>query len=187
MKNVEYTGPEVNLGRFGVITKGTHLRLTEQEWDKVSEDKRFKLLEPQHSKEELEVFARIKPYGTGPYDLRTVPWEHPQLFNTLLARSSKSKLLTMLHAIYVVGGDAVPRHSEHDDRMWLVDHVVAAARKLGWTTMDRAERVALPVFDPAKHGVADVSSNSGATEAASNTVKVPAKRKRKRSRAGATA
>lgn len=146
MKNVKYTGPKVNLGRFGTIEKGKKLRLTEEEFDKIGNDPRFELLDTPNSASELALFATIRPLGTGGFDLRTVPWENPNLFNILLARSSKSRLLLILSAIYKVGGDAVVVHSEHDDRLWLVDRVVEVARKMGWTKMLRSERIALPVF-----------------------------------------
>lgn len=41
MKDYVYVGPTANIGRFGVVTTGTLLRLTERELATVHQDRRF--------------------------------------------------------------------------------------------------------------------------------------------------
>jgi hypothetical protein len=43
MVTVKYLGKKSDIGRFGMITKGTVLSLTDREWEHVRTDERFKL------------------------------------------------------------------------------------------------------------------------------------------------
>jgi hypothetical protein len=82
----------------------------------------------------------------------------------------------------MVGGDAVEQYDEHDDRIWLVDRVVEAARKMGWVKLTRTERLALPVYDAKEHApkAKPAAPAKAKTKTATKKVASTAKRKRKR-------
>lgn len=189
MKNVEYTGEPVdNLGRFGPVKKGAKLKLRENEWDTVDK-KRFKLLDKQPSKEELAVYRRIKPLGCPEFDLRTVPWEKKNLYNILLARTSKNKLMCLVRGIQQVGG-VIVEPTVHDDREDMVDRIVEAARLMGWTDLTREDRLQLPKWDGKKQGSTakkktPAKKTAESKDAAPKTTQTKAVRKRTRKAASA--
>lgn len=151
MKNVKFKGPDTNLGRFGQITKGDKLLMFEWEYDAVARDDRFKLLDPEPSTEELEIAAKIKPWGTGNFDLRTVPYDEPKLPRKLISRTSKIRLLHICKAIVEVGG-VIDEFDIRDDRTTLADKIVVAYRYMGWNKISRADRLALPTLKEVQEG-----------------------------------
>ena len=149
-----------------------------EEWDSLDGDKRFKLLDKKPSESELKVYAKIKPLSVEPYDLRTVPWEHTNFFNLLLARTNQSRLVKMLEAMYIVGGERIKHHSVHDGRLWLVDRIVQYSRLMGWDKLGQEVRMGLGVMGEEKPEKKK-SKGKGKAKAKAPKSKVVRKRKRR--------
>lgn len=134
MKTVIFHGDSTSLGRFGVVEEGAHLQLTEAEFLSVREDARFELISRRRP-------ARaIQPLGTCKYDLRLVLWDHSRI-ESVLAKKGKTTLTLIAEAMCLVGAE-VPV-SIHDNTPAIVDAIIAEARALGWTLLDRDARLAL--------------------------------------------
>lgn len=145
MKRIEYLGDTLNIGRFGDVRKKQVLELFEYEYEGVKDDKRFRLLDPEPSESELAEARKILPLGHVDYDLRTIPWEHPNLFTLLLSRKSKIQLTLMIDAMNGVGA-VVDSVTLHDSREKMVDIIVAGAKIMGWPELGQERREELPVF-----------------------------------------
>lgn len=147
MKNVEFKGKKTNLSRFGHIKKGDVLAMMETEFDDIKDDPRFRLIDDdtKRSEEEIEIAHRVKPWGTGNFDLRTVPWNDPKLPKILISRTSKVKLLNIARAIEEVGG-VIEHCAIGDDRLLLVDKIIVAYRAMGWDQITAEDRYKLPKF-----------------------------------------
>lgn len=159
MKTVTYSGPTIQLGRFGAVDNGALLQLTEAEYAGITDDSRFTLLSRRRVK------AEASPLGTPFFDLRTVEWESKNLDSNLL-KIGKATLKNIAEAINFVGGELVV--TEHDNDDVIADAVGAEARYFGWDKLDRETRLAL--------GTADVAVAKGATDAnvTARAVKAPA-------------
>lgn len=159
MKTVSYSGPTIELGRFGSVDNGALLQLTEAEYAGVTDDARFTLLSRRRVK------AEASPLGTPFFDLRTVEWESKNLDSNLL-KIGKATLKNIAEAINFVGGELVV--TEHDNDDVIADAVGAEARYFGWDKLDRETRLAL--------GSANAAVAKGATDAnvTARAVKAPA-------------
>lgn len=142
MKQVQYTGEEVGLGRFGVIRKGAKLDMYEWEWDAVQNDTTFRLLTVLPSNDEVELSAKTKPRATRSFDLRTIPWENKNLHKLLASRMSKQTLIKLVKAINEVGG-YIEDSSSGEQRNALIDKIISAARSMSWDKMDKTQRLSL--------------------------------------------
>jgi len=150
MRRVKYEGKASNIGRFGNVKKGDVLELTEMEWSDIRAEAHFQLIDQPLSKEEREIAARIAPWGNGYFDLRTIPWENPNLPRQLLARAPKTRLVSILDAVKQNGGTVAEGYREMGERLWLVDAVMAAATLHGWTELTMEQRTNLPTFEERK-------------------------------------
>jgi uncharacterized protein with WD repeat len=141
MKSVQYLDAEtLSLSRFGVINTGAKLDLYEWEWDDINDDPKFKLLTPTPSKDEVELAAKVKPVATPSFDLRTVPWENPELYKSLSARMSKTVLIKLIRGINEAGG-YVEDSSVGENRNALIDKIISAARTMSWGKYTKEERL----------------------------------------------
>lgn len=146
MKTLKYKPKKsVNLGRFGNVDHKDIIEVTEQEWASISEDPRFEVIDQGVEKEVLEAAEIAQPYGTHDYDLRTIPWSHPNLFKRLESRTSKQRLQRIILSMREVGAP-VRDTSSFEQRMFIVDAIVESALLCGWTKLSEKEVYDLPTF-----------------------------------------
>ena len=148
MKTVSYSGPTIELGRFGSVDDGALLQLTEAEYAGITDDSRFTLLSRRRAKTEAS------PLGTPFFDLRSVEWESNNLDSNLV-KSGKATLKNIAEAINFVGGELVV--TEHDNDDLIADAIGAEARYFGWDKLGKEARLAL--------GATDSAVAKGATDA----------------------
>lgn len=178
MKNVEYLGPKVDLGRFGKVKKGAKLQLTEQEWGTVKDNEDYKLLDPPQSEEELRQALKIKPWATQEFDLRSIPWDHTNLFNILVARSSTKDLRKVTSAMETVGAKVRVLDS-YETRFNVVDAIIECSNYHQWHKLSREDRDALDKYDPNSIDFDNETKDSGHKESPEPKTRVVRKRARK--------
>jgi hypothetical protein len=143
MRTVKYVGEPKNIGRFGDVKKGQELVLTEGEWDCVSLDPSYKLIDGDVTDEAMRLAAGILPIGTPIFDLRTVPWENPNVFNRLTARASRNQLRGMIEAMRLAG--AVVTEPDYDgEKLFVVDAIISASKNMRWDCYTEQQRMRMP-------------------------------------------
>lgn len=143
MRQVKYKGGERHIGRFGVVKKGSILEVNEGEWDDIADNPEFAVISSTVSETDSKLGANILPFGTPIYDLRTVQWESPRLFQSLMARESRQRLNRMIQAMTMLGA-VVEICGDGADKMYLADAIVSSAKNMGWTALDQNTRMSLP-------------------------------------------
>jgi hypothetical protein len=182
MKSVTYIAEDkTDLGRFGVVSKGTTIKVNEQEFQGIKGDPRFKVVPPKLTEEDRVAASVAKPYGTPAFDLRTIPWFKPNLFRILESRFSKNRISVIAGAMRTVGAP-VRETSEHDIRTALVDSVVEAADLCGWTAMTAGAIASLPLHSEVKAKPSGTKPEAKPTPDTDTPTSAPAIRKRKRRR-----
>jgi hypothetical protein len=143
MRTIKYVGEPKNIGRFGEVKKGQELALTEGEWDCVFDNPDFKLVGGDVNEEASELAKGILPIGTPIFDLRTLPWENPNIFNRLTARASRNQLRSIIEAMRLAG--AVVTEPNYDgEKLFVVDAIVAASRNMQWHLYTETQRMEMP-------------------------------------------
>lgn len=124
MQKAKYSGEPVKLGRFRLVRDGDVLELSEEEAQSLRKDKRFT----------FEVEERIMnapaPCRTRFMDLRTVDWANERLA-VVLDRKFKDQILEIAYAMKSI--ELPVRVATRMDKRGLVDAVIEAARRAGWT------------------------------------------------------
>lgn len=169
MRDVKYTGEDQHIGRFGNVVKGQRLNLTEGEWRCVKDDKRYKLIGGTVDDGERRLSPLVLPFGTSAFDLRTIPWESPNVSDRLCARASRRHLQSVAEAMEFVGV-ALPPIDFNDDKIFIVDAIITAALNAGWDKLGDGPRLRLPVVVAGKNGkakVPDVSLDEAMAESLS--------------------
>jgi len=143
MRTVKYVGEPKNIGRFGEVKKGQELVLTEGEWDCVEQDNAYKLLSGDVTSEAMKLGEGILPIGTPVFDLRTIPWENPNVFNRLTARASRNQLRGIIDAMRLAG--AVVTEPNYDgEKLFVVDAIIAASKNMQWHRYTETQRLQMP-------------------------------------------
>ena len=143
MRTVKYVGEPKNIGRFGEVKKGQELVLTEGEWDCVEQDPAYKLLSGDVNSEAMSLGDGVLPIGTPVFDLRTIPWENPNVFNRLTARASRNQLRGIIDAMRLAG--AVVTEPNYDgEKLFVVDAIIAASKNMQWHRYTETQRLQMP-------------------------------------------
>jgi hypothetical protein len=143
MRTVKYVGEPKNIGRFGEVKKGQELVLTEGEWDCVAEDAAYKLLSGDVTSEAMKLGEGILPIGTPVFDLRTIPWENPNVFNRLTARASRNQLRAIIDAMRL-GGAVVTEPNYDGEKLFVVDAIISASKNMQWHRYTETQRLQMP-------------------------------------------
>ena len=168
MKQVQYVGEEeANIGRFGMIKKGAKIDVYEWEWESMKGNSAYKLLSVEPSKEERALAERVKPSLTKHFDLRSIPWETPNLYRRLSSRMSKHTLIKLIRAINEAGG-YIEESSVGEHRNALIDKVVAAASFMGWDKYTKETRLAL--YNEAVQTVEEVEASKATRQRVKKSV-----------------
>ena len=151
MRTVKYVGEPRNIGRFGDVVKGQELVLTEGEWDCVSLDPSYKLISGDVTDEAMRLAVGILPIGTPIFDLRTIPWENPNVFNRLTARASRNQLRGIIEAMRLAG--AVVTEPNYDgEKLFVVDAIISASKNMRWDRYTEQQRMLMPRLEDDGNG-----------------------------------
>ena len=126
MRSYKYSGSACTLGRFGTVSRGQVLRLTEQEADCVCGNKAFT-----EQREKLpEGFPEGEPPPRGMlFDVSALPWAESGLHRTL-SHMRRKRLEAALSQLSLSGYPVPPLRSLSADE--LRDLIAEIGRKAGW-------------------------------------------------------
>jgi hypothetical protein len=125
MRKFKYSGNSCSLGRFGLVSSGDTLELTEQEAISVLDNDNFKAIREAPLNVEGCQFPPQGKYA----DLNTVRWEDPRIFKEV-AKMKRTKLTNMMMQLEA-SGYPVPKIAGMDNSV-MRDYLLETARKAGW-------------------------------------------------------